>query len=378
MGLAIMSAMAREKSSAARPGAGGKPKPMTYRQAGVNIEAGDEMVESIRGLVKKTFSPRVLGPFGGFAGLFALDYKQKLLRRNYRDPVLVGCCDGVGSKLKLAFMTGRLDTVGIDLVAMNVNDLICTGGEPLFFLDYVAVGRLDPDRMRDIIAGVSAGCVQAGCALLGGETAEMPDFYAPDEFDLAGFAVGVVERGRIIDGSAVRAGDVLIALASSGLHSNGYGLARKAIFERGKLKAADKPPELGGKTVAEELLTPTRIYVKPVASVLGAYKARPPVKALCHITGSGLPGNLPRVLPAGLTARVKRASWTPPPVFDLIARCGPVDELEMFRVFNMGVGFVMVVSAKHAPAIMKRLRDSGERCWVLGKIVPGGPEIEWA
>ena len=353
-------------------------KPMTYKEAGVDIEAGESMVEGIRALVAKTYSPRVVGTLGGFAGLFRLDFQERLLRRSYRDPVLVACCDGVGTKLKVAFQANKVDTVGIDLVAMNVNDLISTGAEPLFFLDYAAVGKLDPDRMRDIIAGVSAGCVEGGCALLGGETAEMPDFYKSREFDLAGFAVGVVERSRIIDGSQVRAGDVAIALASNGLHSNGYGLARRVIFERARLKLGDRPVELEGATVGEAMLAPTRIYVKPVQAALNAYKRRRVVKAMAHITGGGLPGNLPRVLPQGLTVRIKRNSWTVPGIFHLVAKAGPVDQLEMFRVFNMGVGFVMIVAAGYAGPVMARLRKAGERCWVLGKVVKGGPALQWA
>ena len=350
---------------------------MTYKQAGVDIDAGEAMVGGIRQLVERTYSPRVVGTLGGFAGLFRLDFKQKLLRRNYRDPVLVACTDSVGTKLKVAFMTGKLDTVGIDLVAMNVNDLICTGAEPLFFLDCVSVGKLDPDRMREIIAGVSAGCLQAGCALLGGETAEMPDFYKPKEFDMVGFAVGIVESDRIIDASGVRSGDAVIALASNGLHSNGYGLARRVIFQRAKLKLTDSPAELEGATVAEAMLAPTRIYVKSVLAALGAYKVRRVVKAMAHITGGGLPGNLPRVLPEGLTARLKRRGWATPGIFRLIARAGPVDPAEMFRVFNMGVGFVLVVSPGHAGPVMSRLRRCGERCWVLGKVVKGGPALQW-
>ncbi len=351
---------------------------MTYKEAGVDIDAGDTMVEGIRTLVEKTYSPRVVGMIGGFAGMFSLDFKEKLLRQNYRDPILVSCCDGVGTKLKVAFQAGKLDTVGIDLVAMNVNDLVCVGAEPLFFLDYIAVGLLDPDRMRDIIAGISAGCVQSGCALLGGETAEMPDFYKPKEFDLAGFAVGVVERNRIIDGSDVKAGDAIIALASSGLHSNGYGLARKVVFEKAGLKLTDTPAELEGATVAEAMLAPTRIYARAVLDVLRAYKRQRPVKAMAHITGGGIPGNLPRVMPEGLTARLKRAGWTPPGICELIAKAGPVDQAEMFRVFNMGVGFVMVVSSACVATIMTRLRKAGERCWLAGKVVKGGPAIQWA
>lgn len=367
----MMSAMAKRKS---KPPA----RPMTYEQAGVDIEAGEEMVEGIRALVVKTYSPRVVGTFGGFAGMFSLDYSQRLLRRNYRDPVLVACCDGVGTKLKVAFMANKLDTVGIDLVAMNVNDLICTGAEPLFFLDYAAVGKLDPDRMRDIVAGVSAGCQAGGLALLGGETAEMPEFYKAREFDLAGFAVGVVERKKILDGSHVKAGDAVIALASNGLHSNGYGLARRVIFQRAGLKLTARPPELEGQSVGGAMLTPTRIYVKPVMAVLNAYKRRRAIKAMAHITGGGLPGNLPRVLPQGLTVRVKRNSWTVPGIFNLIAKAGPVDQVEMVRVFNMGVGFALVVARGHAGPVMSRLRKAGELCWVLGKVVKGGPALQWA
>ena len=372
---AIMSAMAKRTS---RRGAAPAGTPMTYKDAGVNLDAGDAMVEGIGELVRKTYSARVLGPFGGFAGMFRLDFREKLLRRDYKDPILVACCDGVGTKLKVAFKAARLDTVGIDLVAMNVNDLICTGAEPLFFLDYVAVGRLDPDRMRDIVAGVSAGCQEAGCALLGGETAEMPDFYKAKEFDMAGFAVGVVERSRIIDGRTVKAGDAIIALASDGLHSNGYGLARRVVFDRAKLKLSDRPAALDGQTVGEAMLAPTRIYVRAVMDLLAAYRRRRVIKAMAHVTGGGLPGNLPRVLPEGLTARVKRASWSVPGIFDLIAQAGPVDPVEMFRVFNMGVGFVLVVPAGSAGPVMSRLRKARQRCWLLGKVVKGGPALQWA
>jgi len=351
---------------------------MTYKDAGVDIQAGEEMVEGIRELVKRTYSPRVLGGFGGFAGLFSLDFRERLLKRSYRDPVLVACCDGVGTKLKVAFRAGRYDTVGIDLVAMNVNDLICTGAEPLFFLDYVAVGKLDPRRMREIIAGVAAGCREAGMALLGGETAEMPDFYKPREFDMAGFAVGVVERDRILDGSKVRPGDAVIALASNGLHSNGYGLARRVIFQRAKLRLSDRPPELEGATVGEAMLAPTRIYARAVMGVLSAYKRRRVVRAIAHVTGGGLPGNLPRILPEGLTVRVRRSGWDVPGIFRLIAKAGPVDRVEMFRVFNMGVGLALVVAPGYAGPIMSRLRKAGERCWVLGKVVPGGPALRWS
>jgi len=351
---------------------------MTYKEAGVDIEAGDKMVDMIRPLVERTYSPRVMGPYGGFAGLFRLDYNEKLFKRNYKEPVLVGCTDGVGTKLHVAFLMDKLDTVGIDLVAMNVNDLICCGAEPLFFLDYLGVGKVAPDRMTEILKGISDGCVDAQCALLGGETAEMPDFYKPKEFDMAGFAVGVVEKKKIIDGSNVEAGDVAIGLASSGLHSNGYGLARRVLLDRAGYTVNDRPGELGGETVGEAMLRPTRIYVRQILDILGNYSKKKVIKALSHITGSGLPGNLPRVLPPGLTIRVKRDSWPVPPILKLIAAKGPVDDQEMLNVFNMGIGFVLVVAPAFASAVMTRLTELGERCFVLGKVRKGGPDIEWA
>jgi len=351
---------------------------ITYRDAGVDIDAGEEMVGRIRPLVRRTFTPRVMDHYGGFAGLFRLDYDETLFQRNYSEPVLVGCTDGVGTKLKVAFAAGKLDTVGIDLVAMNVNDLICTGAEPLFFLDYLAVGKLDPARMADIVKGVADGCLQARCALLGGETAEMPDLYKAKEFDMAGFAVGVVERKRLIDGSNVEPGDLAIALASNGLHSNGYGLARRVLLDRAGYRLGERPAELEGTSVGEELLAPTRIYVQPVLRVLRGYRVKRIVKAIAHITGGGIPGNLKRVLPPGLTVRIKRGSWQVPPIFKLIAAKGPVDSIEMMRVFNMGIGMVMIVAASSARAIMNRLRRMGERCWVLGKVRKGGPDLLWA
>jgi len=352
-----------------------KTSGMTYRDAGVDIEAGDEMVRQIRPMVERTLGPRVMDLYGGFAGLFRLDYNEKLFKKNYREPVLVGCTDGVGTKVKVALAMDKLDTVGIDCVAMNVNDMICCGAEPLFFLDYLGTGALTPERMAKIVKGVSEGCLESGCALLGGETAEMPDVYNEDDFDLAGFAVGVVERKRVIDSAHVEAGDVAIALASDGLHSNGFGLARKVLLNNHGVDAA--PPELEGASIGQAMLTPTRIYVRPVLHVLRQYKVKRVVKAMAHITGGGLPGNLPRVLPEGLTVRIKRGSWKVPPIFRLIEKLGPVDPLEMMRVFNMGVGFVMIVAPSFASAIMNRLRRCGERCWVLGKVRKGGPEIQW-
>ena len=354
-----------------------KPAPVTYKQAGVDIDAGEQMVDLIKPMVKSTHTPRVMDNFGSFAGLFSLDFGEKLFKRKYRDPVLAACTDGVGTKLKIAFMMNKLDTVGIDLVAMSVNDLICGGAEPLFFLDYLAVGKLAPKRMAEIVKGITDGCKESNCALLGGETAEMPSFYKPKEFDLAGFAVGVAERSRLIDGSTVCPGDVVIAMASDGLHSNGYGLARRVLLDMNKYKLTDTPRELNGATVGEEMLRPTRIYVRSVLNVLRRYKVKKPVKAMAHITGGGLEGNLPRVLPKGMTIRLKRDSWPIPGIFKLIAAKGPVDKLEMYRVFNMGVGYVMIVAPTFAESIMNNLQKSGERCWVLGKVKRGGPGLQW-
>ncbi|MGC9453334.1 MAG: phosphoribosylformylglycinamidine cyclo-ligase [Phycisphaerae bacterium] len=351
---------------------------MTYKKAGVDIDAADEFVRRIRPLVERTSTPRMMGNYGGFAGLFRLDYNERLFKRNYREPVLAASTDGVGTKLLVALAADRLDTIGIDLVAMNVNDLVCCGAEPLFFLDYIATGKLSPSRLTEVVKGISDGCVRAGCALLGGETAEMPGLYDSDDFDLAGFALGVVERRRVIDGSNAEPGDIAIGIASDGLHSNGYGLARKVLLEKAGFALNDRPAELEGASVGEELLRPTRIYVRNVLEALGHYKVKRVVRAMAHITGGGLPGNLPRVLPDGLTVRVKRGSWTPQPIFNLIAEAGNVDEIEMMRVFNMGVGFVMIVAPDFARPVMNRLRRGGERCWVLGKVRKGGPELEWS
>ncbi len=353
-------------------------RPITYKQAGVDIDAGEEMVRQIGPLVKRTYTPRVVDELGGFAGLFSLDFAERLLKRNYKDPVLVACTDGVGTKLKVAIGADKLDSVGIDLVAMSVNDLICVGAEPLFFLDYLAVGKLAPERMVEIVKGISDGCLESNCALLGGETAEMPDFYKPSEFDMAGFAVGVVERDKVIDGSKTQVGDVAIAIASDGLHSNGYGLARRVLLDRARYKYGSKPPLLGGSTVGDEMLRPTKIYVRAVMNVLKKYKVKQVVKAMAHITGGGLPGNLPRVLPDGLTVRVKRSSWETPNIFKLIAARGPVDSIEMMRVFNMGVGFVLVVAPTFVNSVMAELTKASQRCWVLGKVRKGGPDLQWA
>ncbi len=352
---------------------------LTYKQAGVDIDAGDQMVERIQHLCARTHSTRVLGKHGAFAGLFRLDYNEKLFARNYKEPVMIACTDGVGPKIKVAAQLRKYDTVGIDLVAMNVNDLIVQGGEPLFFLDYLAVHKLDPAIATQMVKGISDGCLEAGAALLGGETAEMPAVYAPGEFDMAGFAVGVVERKKILDGSTVQIGDSVIGLAGSGLHSNGYALVRHICFDKLGLAADAFVPELNCP-LGEELLRPTRIYVKSILGLLRRYKVKRVIKAMSHITGGGLPGNLPRVLPDGLAIKLKRDSWPVPPIFPFLQKNGPVDSDEMFNVFNMGIGFVLIVRPNFTRAIMVHLRTLGEKPYFLGKVkkAVGSTQIEWS
>ena len=330
---------------------------LSYRDAGVDIDAGDSLVERIKPLAARTRIPEMLGGVGGFAGLCALPGGMK-------EPVLVSGTDGVGTKLKLAFQMDVHDTVGIDLVAMCVNDIITVGARPLFFLDYFATGKLDVDRAEAVVRGIAEGCAQAGCALLGGETAELPGFYQPGEYDLAGFAVGVVDRAKLIDGSRVREGDVLLAVASSGLHSNGYSLARKALLEHAKLEVDHRDSSLG-ETVGEALLRPTRIYAKAIAAALEAGD----VRAICHVTGGGIPGNLPRVLPDGLGAVVDLGAVERPAIFDLIQAVGRVAEDEMVRTFNVGVGLIVVVPADSEDAVRDALVESGERVTRFGAIV---------
>jgi phosphoribosylformylglycinamidine cyclo-ligase len=333
--------------------------PLTYRAAGVDIQAGDEAVRRIAGLAARTRRPEVLGGIGAFAAFCSIP-------AGYREPVLVSSTDGVGSKLKVAFLADRHDTVGIDLVAMGVNDLLVHGAEPFYFLDYLAMHRVDPARVEAIVAGIAAGCEQAGAALVGGETAEMPDFYTPGEYDLAGFAVGVVERSRIVTGAAVEPGDRVLGLASSGLHSNGYSLARRAVFERLGLKVGDAFPGTG-RNVADELLSPTRIYVKSVLALLRAL----PVRAMAHVTGGGITENLPRVLPEGCRAVIRPATWPLPPVFRVIQDAGRVDEDEMRRTFNMGLGYLLVVRAEDADGARALLRGAGETVFEVGEIEAG-------
>jgi phosphoribosylformylglycinamidine cyclo-ligase len=333
--------------------------PLTYREAGVDISAGDEAVRRIGPLAASTRRPEVLGGIGAFAAFVTIP-------TGYREPVLVSSTDGVGTKLHVAFVTDRHDTVGIDLVAMGVNDLLVHGAEPLYFLDYLAVHRVDPARIEAIVSGIAEGCRRAGCALVGGETSELNALYAPGEYDLAGFAVGVVERSGIVTGAEVRPGDRVLGLASSGLHSNGYTLARKAIFERLGLKPGDTMPGLP-RSVADELLEPTRIYVTPVLELLRSV----PVLAMAHVTGGGITGNLPRVLPDGCQAVIDPRTWPVPPIFRVIQEAGRVEEGEMRRTFNMGIGYLLVVRPGDAGRAAQALTASGERVFDIGEIRAG-------
>jgi phosphoribosylformylglycinamidine cyclo-ligase len=333
--------------------------PLSYRDAGVDIDAGDALVRRIGPLARRTMREGVLGGIGGFGALFEVP-------RRYREPVLVSGTDGVGTKLKLAFALDGHDTVGIDLVAMSVNDILVQGAEPLFFLDYFACGRLDVDVAARVVAGIARGCEQAGCALIGGETAEMPDMYPDGEYDLAGFAVGVVEKAKIIDGTAIRPGDVVLGLASSGAHSNGYSLVRRVIERTwGSIRAPQLQDDFHGVRFADAVLAPTRIYVRPMLDLL----AQLPVKGIAHITGGGLIENVPRVLSAGVQAVLHRDAWTRPPLFDWLERHGAIDAHEMHRVFNCGIGLVVVVEAADAQRAQAVLAQHGETVFRIGEIV---------
>ena len=342
-----------------------------YKEAGVDVEAGDAFVRGIQRHLRRTHGPRVLDNPLGFAGLFRLDHDRKLFARNYRNPVLAGCADGVGTKLKIAFAMNRHRTVGVDLVAMSANDLIVQGAEPLFFLDYIVTGKLEKKILTDVVAGIADGCAMAECALLGGETAEHPGDYPDGEYDLAGFCLGVVERNRIIDGTHVETGDLVIGLSSSGLHSNGFSLVRKVLLEKAGLAVEDHVDELGGKLLGDELLKPTRIYVRPVLSVLRYYRVKKVVKALAHITGGGLHENIPRVLSEGCAVKLNRDSWPVHPIFALIQKTGKIDTDEMYSVFNMGLGMVMIVAPYYAESILAKLRRAGEHAQIVGRVVRG-------
>ena len=347
---------------------------LTYKAAGVDIEAGDRLVDQIQSACKRTHGPRVVDLYGHFAGVFSLDYNERLFKRNYKHPLLVAGTDGVGTKLRVAIDAGRVRSVGQDLVAMCVNDVVVLGAEPLFFLDYLATGRLDPKVHAEAVIGVAEACEACDYALLGGETAEMPGFYAPGDFDLAGFAVGVVERSRLVTGRRVREGDAVLGIASSGLHSNGFSLVRAIVFEKAGLKVTDEVPGLG-RTVADELLVPTRLYSRPVLNVLRHYGRKKVVHGMAHITGGGIAGNVPRSIPKGLQAEIEKNAWPVPPIFKWLQKAGDVPAKEMWSVFNMGIGFVMIVSPYFADHIAHILEKSDETVYRLGKIARGDNEV---
>lgn len=333
-------------------------KKLTYKDAGVDITAGNNFVELIKKSVQSTYIPGVMGDIGGFGGLFEL--------AKYKNPVLVSGTDGVGTKLKLAFMLDKHDTIGIDAVAMCVNDIAVLGAQPLFFLDYLAIGKLIPENQADIVKGIAEGCRQSGCALIGGETAEMPGFYEVGEYDIAGFAVGVVEKDEIIDGRNIKAGDVVIGLASSGVHSNGYSLVRKLFFDvMGWDK--DRYVEEFGKTLGEELITPTKLYVKPVLEL----KKEVEIKGIVHITGGGFTENVPRVLPENVDVIIDKNSYPVLPVFKMMQKLGNIEDEEMYRTFNMGIGMMMVVNAADAEKAVAKLNSLGEKAYIIGKVVEG-------
>lgn len=336
-------------------------KRITYKDAGVDIAAGNSFVNMIKPLVKSTYRPEVMADIGGFGGLFSLNTSK------FKNPVLVSGTDGVGTKLKIAFMADRHETVGIDLVAMCVNDIVVQGAEPLFFLDYLATGALLPEKAAAVVKGIAEGCRQAGCALIGGETAEMPGFYSDGEYDIAGFAVGVVDRDNIIDGSSIAVGNRLIGIASSGLHSNGYSLARKLIFDCMGLTIDSELPGTG-RTVADELLTPTRIYIRSVMNLLKDFT----INGIAHITGGGLLENIPRILPRGCRATVHLSRWERPTLFDILQKAGNVERDEMYRTFNMGIGMVLAVAEKDAEDMIDRLNGLQERAWIIGEITACG------
>jgi len=333
---------------------------LSYRDAGVDIEAGNRSVEEIKEAVRSTYRPEVLGDLGGFGGLFAPDFS------GYKEPVLVSGTDGVGTKLQIAFMTGRHDTIGQDVVAMCVNDVLAQGAEPLFFLDYLAVGKLEPNQVKEIVSGIAAACRESGCALIGGETAEMAGFYKAGEYDIAGFCVGAVERAKLLPRKDVEPGDVLLGLPSSGLHSNGFSLVRKICFEHMGFTVTSHVPELA-VPLGEELLKPTRLYPKIAAPLLKNFQ----LKGMIHITGGGFYDNIPRALPDGVAVRVDLGTWPIPPIFELLRRWGNVSGFEMFRTFNMGIGMALIVSKIEAGAVIDGLAARGERAFRIGELVPG-------
>lgn len=343
--------------------------PQAYENAGVSVEAGYEVVKRIKSHVARTDRLGVVSGIGGFGGLF------DLASLNYKEPVLISGTDGVGTKLVIAKLMGKHDTIGVDCVAMCVNDVVAQGAQPLFFLDYIACGKNDPAVLEQVVSGVADGCVQAGAALIGGETAEMPGMYDEDEYDLAGFTVGCVERSAIVDGSTIAEGDVLIGLPSTGVHSNGFSLVRKALFEQAGYTVETRLPELGDRTLGDVLLTPTKIYVKALMPLFEAGL----VHGVAHITGGGFIENVPRMLPEGLAARIELGSWPVPPIFDVIERAGSVDHMEMFNIFNMGIGMVVAVPADREDEVMNLLANAGEQGYRIGSVVArGSDDVELA
>jgi phosphoribosylformylglycinamidine cyclo-ligase len=349
----------------------------TYKDSGVDLAVYEQSMARLPALLRRTHSPRVIPAEGGFAGLFQLDFAGGLFARRYKDPVLVSGTDGVGTKLKVAQLAGIHNTVGIDLVAMCVNDCLCCGAEPLFFLDYVAMSHDDPSLLEHIVTGISDGCLVSDMALIGGETAIMPDLYRRGDYDLAGFCVGVVERQKLLDGSTISPDDIILGVASSGLHSNGYSLVRKIVFEIAGLNVANFC-EPCAATVGEVLLRPTTIYARAVRAVLSHYKVKGVIHGIAHITGGGLHENLARILPSGVGVTIDRGSWPTPPVFTWLQKLGDVPDDEMHRVFNMGIGLVLVVSPYYAESIREQLAKSGLAGWPIGRAVPGNQQVDWA
>lgn len=377
---------------------------LTYADAGVDIDEKDAFTESLDSVLRRTYTDRVIPNPGGFAGLFRLDYNHRLFARNYKDPVLVACCDGVGTKVKLAADLGVFHTVGIDLVAMNVNDLVVQGAEPLFFLDYIATPSVDKRFLHDLVRGIAEGCRRSGCSLIGGETAHMPGIYRPGDFDLAGFCVGVVELKRIQKPIRVRAGDVVLGLASDGIHSNGYTLVRHVVDKAGldlnkvypELTGTDSPAATAparkaparkakgrkaeaaptdGPTLGQVLLTPTRLYADPIVKLLRSYKVKNVISGMAHITGSGIGGNLCRALPQTLDARIDMNAWPRPKVFSFLQAQGRISEEEMYRVFNLGIGYCVIVKRAFAESVAERLTKLGEKVYTIGEIVKGSGEV---
>ncbi|RMG45641.1 MAG: phosphoribosylformylglycinamidine cyclo-ligase [Acidobacteria bacterium] len=334
---------------------------ITYRDAGVDIDAAERAMERIRQLARRTFTDRVLTDIGSFGALFRADFAEM------REPILVASVDGIGTKLKVAFMTGIHHTVGYDLVSHCVNDILVQGARPLFFMDYIALGKMDPATVAEIVDGLARGCREAGCALIGGETAEMPGFYAPGEYDVAGFIVGIVDRAHLIDGRTIAPGDVLLGLKSLGLHTNGFSLARKLLFETAGYGVDTHVEELGC-TVGEELLKPHRNYLTVVSGLLESGK----IKGLVHITGGGFEGNIPRILPAGCAVEIELGSWPVPPIFELLQRLGRLERREMFRTFNMGIGMILIVAREEMPAVKQHFATQGEETYTIGRVVERG------